>query len=150
MRTTSHPDTFVLLGSDVCHYPGILRPSQHLPVPPQISPHPCTLHDDTTFLCPGSAWDELQRARGRKPTDPLFDLTYGLDVAVAAKTVGWLQELDCNDSVFVLVAHDATAPEEVPPFPRSFNGWKTQELGTRLRWAFLRNLEWYWKSKGLA
>lgn len=150
VRTTSNPDTFILLGSDVCHYAGIFRPSQHMPLPLQISPHPCILHDDTTFLCPGSAWDDLQRSRGRKSTDTLYGITFGLDPALATKTVGWLQELDCNEDVFVIIAHDSTVQDAAPRFPQSLNDWKSKNLGKTLKWAFLRNLESYWKSKGLA
>lgn len=150
VRTTCNPDTFVLLGSDVCHYAGVLRPSQHLSVPPRISPHPYSLHDDTTFFCPGSAWDDLQRSRGREPTDTLFDSIFAHDVALATKTVRWLQELDCNENVFVIVAHDATVLDAAPRYPQTLNDWKSRDLGRKLKWAFLRDLEWYWKFKGLS
>lgn len=148
----SDASTFVLLGGDVCHYPGILRPSRHQPLPPQgIAPHPCTPHDDASVLCPGRAWDDLQTSRGRRPADALFGIAFGLDPAVATRTAGWLQELDCHPNVFVVLAHDATVHEAAPRFPaQSLNEWKAQGLGTRTRWAFLRDLECYWKSKGLA
>lgn len=31
-RTTTNPDTFILLGGDVCHYQGVMRPSPQLPL----------------------------------------------------------------------------------------------------------------------
>lgn len=148
-RTTTSPDTFVLLGGDVCHYAGILRPSKHLPVPSTITPHPCHSESNTS-LCPGAAFEKLQNSRGRESTDTLFDLTFGLDIPLATKTVGFLQELDCNEDVFVIIAHDSTVRDGVAHFPTSLNDWKTKGWGKGLKWAFFRDLESYWKSQGLA
>ncbi|KAH8897967.1 metallo-beta-lactamase superfamily protein [Thozetella sp. PMI_491] len=149
-RTTMNPDTFVLLGGDVCHYAGIFRPSEHLPVPSTITPHPCKPHDASASLCPGHAWEELQKSRDRKPTDTLFDITFGLDIPLATHTVGKLQELDCLENVFVIIAHDSTVRDGVPHFPESLNAWKEKGWGDKLKWAFFRDLDTYWKSQGLA
>ncbi|RAQ62996.1 hypothetical protein COH20_012729 [Aspergillus flavus] len=32
-RTTAYPPSFVFMGADACHHPGVLRPSQYLPLP---------------------------------------------------------------------------------------------------------------------
>ena len=148
-RTSKGPDTFVLLGGDVCHFSGILRPSKYLPVPDSISPHPCHPHSDMP-LCPGSAFDDLQKDRGREPTDTLFDLCFGGDIPLAQKTVGELQELDCRDDIFVIIAHDRAVRDGVPHFPAELNDWKGNGWGEKLRWSFLGELRKYWESKGLA
>lgn len=148
-RTTTSPDTFVLLGGDVCHYAGIFRPSKHLPVPAHITPHPCQPRGNMS-LCPGHAWEELQQSRGRKPTDTLYDMTFGLDIPLATDTVGKLQELDCLDNIFVIIAHDSTVKDVVPHFPNSLNAWKEMGWAETVKWAFFRDLEPYWKTKGLA
>ncbi|TEA21381.1 Cytochrome P450 monooxygenase mpaDE [Colletotrichum sidae] len=143
------PDTFILLGGDVCHYAGIFRPSKHLPVPDSISPHPCHPHDGSSVLCPGSAWDELQESRGRRKHDTLYDATYGLDIPLVAKTVESLQEIDCDENVLVIIAHDSTVRDAVPHFPSSLNAWKSEGWGELVKWGFFRDLEAYWKTKGL-
>lgn len=148
-RTTFSPDTFALLGGDVCHYAGIFRPSQYLPVPESISPHPCRPHDLGVSLCPGTAWEDLQKSRGRGGTDTLYDITFGLDIPLATKTMGKLQELDCHPDVFVIIAHDSTVRDGAPSFPESLNDWKARGLGQQLKWRWLRDLVNYWKSKGL-
>ncbi|KAK0624229.1 metallo-beta-lactamase superfamily protein [Immersiella caudata] len=148
-RTTSSPDSFVLLGGDVCHYAGIFRPSVHLPVPDTITPHPCH-PSGMPSLCPGHAWEELQTSRGRKATDTLYDMTFGADIPLATRTMGKLQELDCLDNVLVIIAHDSTVRDLVPHFPQSLNDWKEKGLGQKTKWAFFRDMEVYWKSKGLA
>ncbi|KAI6361565.1 hypothetical protein MCOR25_006469 [Pyricularia grisea] len=150
-RTTASPNsTFVLLGGDVCHYAGIFRPSPQLPIPDSITPHPCPSSSLPT-LCPGHAWEELQKSRGgRQPTDTLYDMTFGHDIPLATNTMRWLQELDCIDDVFVIIAHDGTVRDGgVPQFPASLNDWKAKGWGRDLRWAFLRDLESFWRSKEL-
>lgn len=153
VRTTVDPDTFVLLGGDVCHYSGIMRPSEHLPMPDCISPHPCRMNTPNeaspTMLCPGGAWEELQRSRGRQATDSLFHMTFGLDIPLAKKTVKCLQEIDCDDNVLVIIAHDSVVRDAAPHFPASLNDWKARGLGTKVRWSFLRDLAGYWREKGL-
>ncbi|KAJ5756619.1 hypothetical protein N7533_006162 [Penicillium manginii] len=135
-RTTTNPDTFVLLGGD------------YLPVPECIQPHPCHPHGDATF-CPGGAWEELQQSRGRGVNDPLFTPTFGHDIPQIIETIGKLQEADCLDNVFVIIAHDATVRDCVDQFPLSLNRWKEQGWAKDLKWAFLRDAEVYWKSKGV-
>ncbi|PGH10922.1 hypothetical protein AJ79_05167 [Helicocarpus griseus UAMH5409] len=147
-RTTTGPDTFILLGGDICHYPGVFRPSKHLPVPPSIDPHPCMPQSDVAF-CPGGAWEELQRSRGLMPNEPLYTPTFGHDIPLAMKTAGKLQELDCDENVFAIIAHDRTVRDGVDYFPKSLNQWKEKGWGKGLKWRFLRDLEPYWKSKGV-
>jgi glyoxylase-like metal-dependent hydrolase (beta-lactamase superfamily II) len=84
-RTTTNPPTFILMGGDICHYPGIFRPSKYLPVPESISPHPYHAISDVPF-CPGSVFDDLQHSRGRKPTDTLYEMCFGHDIPLAQQT----------------------------------------------------------------
>ncbi|KAJ5712616.1 hypothetical protein N7493_009084 [Penicillium malachiteum] len=147
-RTTASPDTFVLLGGDVCHYGGLFRPSKYLPVPQSIHPHPCHPQINTAF-CPGEAFEELQISRGRSITDTLFTPTFGHDIPLIIETVEKLQEVDCRDDVFVIIAHDATVRDAVDHFPLSLNAWKERGWGKDLRWAFLRDAKTYWESKGV-
>jgi hypothetical protein len=147
-RTTTNPPTFILMGGDICHYPGIFRPSKYLPVPESISPHPYHAISDVPF-CPGSVFDDLQHSRGRKPTDTLYEMCFGHDIPLAQQTRDKLQELDCDESIFVIIAHDAAVRDGVDHFPSSLNAWKERGWGNTLKWAWFRDLEPYWKSKGL-
>ncbi|KAL2868979.1 MBL fold metallo-hydrolase [Aspergillus lucknowensis] len=148
-RTTTNPDTFVLMGGDIAHYTGIFRPSKHLPLPESIHPHPFLGAASEAAFCPGSAWEELQASRGRGATDTLFEPTFGHDIPLAVETIRKLQEIDCDEEVFVIVAHDFAVRDGVEHFPASLNDWKARGWGRKLRWAFLRELEGYWREKGL-
>ncbi|KAJ5371300.1 uncharacterized protein N7496_007392 [Penicillium cataractarum] len=147
-RTTKDPDTFVFLGGDVCHYGGLFRPSKYLSVPESIHPHPCHPNSDIAF-CPGGAFAELQESRGRGVNDPLFIPTFGHNIPQIIETIGKLQEADCQDNIFVIIAHDATVRDAVDHFPLSLNQWKKKGWGRDLKWRFLRDAETYWKSKGV-
>jgi hypothetical protein len=148
-RTTSNQgDSFVLLGGDICHYAGIFRPSKHLPVPREIRPHPCCAGSDIP-LCPGTAFAELQQSRDRSSTDSLYDMTFGHNIPLARKTASWLQELDADERIFVIIAHDSTVRDGVDHFPKILNDWKAKGWGTALKWAFFRDLEPYWREKGI-
>ncbi|KAL3481415.1 beta-lactamase-like protein [Aspergillus californicus] len=146
-RTTTNPDTFILLGGDIAHFTGIFRPSKYLPMPDSISPHPfsCNLGSAEATFCPGSAWEELQHSRGREVSDSLFSPTFGYDIPLAIETIWKLQEVDCDEDVFVIIAHDFAVRDGVDHFPMSLNGWKGRGWGRKLRWAFLKELEGYWR-----
>lgn len=118
-------------------------------MPASIEPHPFHAHSDGAF-CPGATWEDLQKQRGRATTDTLFDMTFGHDIPLATKTMRQLQELDCDENVFVIIAHDSTVRDGVDHFPKSLNDWKENGWGKGLKWAFLRDLEPYWKSREAA
>ena len=80
----------------------------------------------------------------------MFDLCFGGDIPLARRTVGELQELDCRDDIFVIIAHDKAVRDGVPHFPESLNNWSEKGWGKDLRWSFLGELRRYWESKGLA
>lgn len=117
-------------------------------MPQSISPHPYKVESEVPF-CPGSVFDELQESRGRKPNESMYEMCFGHDVPLAQNTRNQLQELDCQDNVFVIIAHDATVRDGVEHFPASLNDWKEKGWGKNVKWTWLRDLEPYWKSKGL-
>ena len=139
-RTTTSPSTFILLGGDVCHYAGIFRPSQYLSMPNSISPHPLDRASREAF-CPGHAWEALQTSRGRNSKDSLYDMTFGHDIPLANETKTKLQELDCNEAVFVIIAH-STVQDRVPHFPSSLNEWKANGWGHDLKWVRYKALDY--------
>ncbi|CAI4215978.1 unnamed protein product [Parascedosporium putredinis] len=145
-RTTKNPDTFVWLGGDIAHYGGEYRPSQYLPIPDgAIEPHTGFVPKHKPF-CPGEEFAKLQESRGRKPNEPLYEVRFGTDPVLAMKTIGHMQEFDVNDSIFVIIAHDRDVRDLVPHFPAQLNDWKEQGYAKKLKWAFLRDLDAYWKS----
>lgn len=154
VRTTTSPDTFVLLGGDICHHGSILRPSKHLPLPESILPNPvadiCVNNQANELpFCPGAAFEDLQKSRGFGIDEPILQPTFGYDIPLALETIGNLQEADVDENILVVIAHDKFARDLVDHFPLSMNAWKEKGWGKSLRWAFLKDFEPYWKEKGV-
>lgn len=76
-------------------------------------------------------------------------MTFGHDIPLAEKTMGKLQELDCDENIFVIIAHDSSVRDGVDHFPQALNAWKEKGWGKKLKWAFFRDLENYWNQKGV-
>lgn len=74
-------------------------------------------------------------------------MTFGHDIPLATKTVGDLQELDSDERVFVIIAHDQTVRDGVDHFPKSLNDWHSRGWGQKLKWAFLRDLKHIWDAQ---
>ncbi|KAK5400858.1 hypothetical protein LTR06_011169 [Exophiala xenobiotica] len=66
------------------------------------------------------------------------------------RTRDQLVELDCDDDVFVIVAHDAAVGDQVAHFPETLNEWRQKGWADDTRWTFLRDLEPYWTAKTVA
>ncbi|KAI0389475.1 beta-lactamase-like protein [Xylariaceae sp. FL0594] len=89
-RCTADPPTFVFIGADACHHPGIIL------------------------------------SRG-----PLFP-----DHEGAVETVHKIQELDADDSVFVIFAYDLSLRSRIPTFPHMINNGRERDLENLTRWLF--------------
>ncbi|KAJ7048511.1 beta-lactamase-like protein [Mycena amicta] len=134
------PRSFVLMGGDACHHPGVLRPTEllqkHYPCPghliestrTSVSHHHFCAHSD-------SAFDVLAC------TAPLLQVSnFCADITAAQDSVDKLTVFDANDAVFVVLAHDTSL---VPLFagaaryPVELNSWKEEGLKEKAVWAFL-------------
>ncbi|KAI1206385.1 beta-lactamase-like protein [Annulohypoxylon truncatum] len=129
-RTTADEPTFVFMGADACHHPGLLRPSNYLPLPSTTS-----LNGILTgpSQCPGEILQQLTR-----PDEPFFTVAPRMfpDHDAAMDTVRKIQELDAADNCLVLIAHDLSLRDKIPLFPETINGWKGSRVKTETRWLF--------------
>ncbi|OOO13674.1 beta-lactamase domain protein [Aspergillus oryzae] len=136
-RTTAYPPSFVFMGADACHHPGVLRPSQYLPLPrplPGGDPVGCG-------GCPGDLL--MQLASWKSPNEPFYHLARGQffpDYAEAIDTVAKIQELDAAGNVVVLLAHDNSLEEHLPLFPQLLNDWLVQGLRDTTIWSFCKEI----------
>jgi glyoxylase-like metal-dependent hydrolase (beta-lactamase superfamily II) len=128
-RTT--PNSFVFMGADACHHPGVLRPTKYLSLPESV---PASLQG----CCPG---DVLQRlaSSGLNPCSPIFTVADGPlfpDRKAAMETVEKIHELDACEEVFVILGHDNSLRSRIPMFPEMINDWKERDLCSQTRWCF--------------
>ncbi|KAK8048214.1 hypothetical protein PG994_009944 [Apiospora phragmitis] len=137
-------DTFILMGGDVCHHGGELRPSpyQSLPDPLTASHYPVPAGLNITG-CPGAAlFGALQTSRGRRARDePFVDPSKQLqeDYAASGRSIREAQVPDAMDNVFFVFAHDATLLGVVDVFPKGANEWRDKGWADTARWTFLKD-----------
>ncbi|KAF9029937.1 Metallo-hydrolase/oxidoreductase, partial [Hymenopellis radicata] len=120
------PTTFVFLGGDCCHHPGVLRPTP--------------LHH-ARFPCPGHIMNSMARSQDFRAFGATPMLTVPSDYSSiyvngieAADTLAKIARLDAHPDVLTLLAHDASAPGVVELFPRRVEEWKGKGLKERLMW----------------
>lgn len=133
-------DSFVFMGADACHHPGVLRPTAYLPLPAQVRLP--SLTDGSDFeVCgvkvyPGEAFQHLQR--NKDATEPFFELSPVMlsDPAAAQETVRKITELDAAENIFVILAHDGSLKGHIDFFPLAINEWRAKGLKSATRWLF--------------
>ena len=134
-RTTVNPDTFILMGGDLGHHGGELRPSMHLPIPDEVNyPSP------EGQKLGGAAFRQLNVKRGRKETETFFDPVVADDIEEAARTIRKAQIPDSQDDVFLVCAHDMGIVGVVDFFPWTANAWREKGWKQRSHWNFLADL----------
>lgn len=139
-RVTSGPDSYIFMGGDAAHHAGEFRPSQYLPLPDSISPHPFETHSKAP--CPGAVFEKLLRD-GDKTKSFYTMSTVGVhaDAAEAQVTVGKVQEADAHSKILVVVAHDETLFPVLDFFPKYANDFASKDWVSKSRWAFLKDFK---------
>jgi glyoxylase-like metal-dependent hydrolase (beta-lactamase superfamily II) len=104
-------DEFILMGGDVAHHGGEYKPNKYTPIPNDITPDP-RLAPFSGGVCPGELFARHnQRFEGEeKWTNPFVvpakTLSENFDEAIWS--LGVLEELDSQDNVLVIFAHDTS------------------------------------------
>lgn len=161
VRTTGGTDsTFVLLGGDICHFPGVTRPNTELPLPGIIpdrvllakggyfpSPCPCSLftdhHPALTSGCDAdrNSFDPKTTPFYAISNDPASAYT---DPAVAQQSADKLILLDASPDVLVCLAHDETMLFSLPSLNKNpeddLNKWKERGFKEQIHWGWLNDL----------
>ncbi|KAK7949534.1 hypothetical protein PG988_016173 [Apiospora saccharicola] len=147
-RTTSgggsegKEDTFIMMGGDLCHHGGELRPSSHMPLPDPLTKDHYPVPASLLPMCPGAAlFGKLNTSRGRRATDEVFvdPADFNEDPAATVRTIREAQIPDAMDSVFFVFAHDATLQGVIDVFPKPANDWKRKGWAEKVHWRFLKD-----------
>ncbi|KAL9006259.1 MAG: hypothetical protein Q9188_000981 [Gyalolechia gomerana] len=139
-RVTSSPDSFIFMGADACHHAGLLRPSEYLPLPFDLAQS--SLRESTGVQSAPTAPLETPNKGQRTTTEPFFTPSERAFPAQtqAKETLRKIMELDAQENVFVILAHDTSLEGQIDLFPASINAWMDRRLKSRTRWTFCRDL----------
>lgn len=125
-------DTFILMGGDLCHHGGEIRPSPYLPLP---DPLPSSLGG---LSC--AAFRELNIRRGRDPAGPFIDSAIVNNEEKLFETIRHTQMADADPNVWIVIAHDeAILDDEITKFPGAANDWKAKGWKDKTMWKFLED-----------
>lgn len=125
-------DTFIMMGGDLCHHGGELRPSPYIPLP---DPLPSSLGGLSA-----AAFKELNVKRGRDPAGPFIEVALFNDEEKCSETVRRAQIADADPNVWFVMAHEtALFDDEITLFPKAANEWKAKGWKEKTRWTFLED-----------
>jgi hypothetical protein len=131
LSTKHQRDKFVFLGGDICHYPGVFRPTKLSPLDAEVqaASHGCP----ATFL--------LDVHPERSCEKPYYNMPAHCTVneEAAEDSIRKLCEFDANEDVLIIIGHDASLIEKIEFFPKSINAWE-RDAKSSLQWAFLKDL----------
>ncbi|KAK7048341.1 Metallo-beta-lactamase superfamily protein [Favolaschia claudopus] len=134
------PTSFVLLGGDCCHHPGMLRPTskihRHYPCPGEIFAS-ARRSVSATHFPPPDAVGEFDLASRTTPMLDVSDKGVYADRDTARKSIEKIGDFDVNSDVFVALAHDESLVDVVGPFPALLNDWQAKDWKNKVMWAFL-------------
>ncbi|CAE6413632.1 unnamed protein product [Rhizoctonia solani] len=137
-RTTT--DTFVLLGGDVCHHAGELRPTKYLPLPDSIDPNPLPGKlAGGPGVCLGSVLLNLHPKH--VATEPFYRTGAGAmgDPVETQKSVDKTTDFDCHENIFTVIAHDSSLLDVIDFFPKPLNDWKLRGYKEKSLWMFVKD-----------
>ncbi|KAJ7043706.1 beta-lactamase-like protein [Mycena alexandri] len=137
------PTSFVLVGGDVFHYAGQIRPrpafQMNFPCPAHLLEETKSSISTDYFWSPHSedgVFDLSSRAQQLLAVSDTPDTFYAAPVT-AQVSVDKVAAFDADPDVFVLVAHDASLRSSLPHFPASLNNWQAIQLKEKTVWNFV-------------
>ena len=133
------PDTFVMMGGDLCHHAGVIRPSSYVPLPAEIRLN--AFHSFPGSLCPVAKVEKLQHSRGRRLDEPFFTPNFAHHMPSALETISKAQASDADSNVLFIYAHDPSVRGVVSLFPEYMNDWKAEGWRDKLFWKFLEDFK---------
>jgi glyoxylase-like metal-dependent hydrolase (beta-lactamase superfamily II) len=143
VRTTK--DTFVFLGADMAHFPGLYRPTPYSPMPERL-PTATKLDPRFHHPCPCSMFTVCHRDPENARTSAFYRVSslkesWFEDADMAQSGVDGLQEFDASENVFIAIAHDPALKEVVEMFPKSsMNEWRAKGWDKQSHWHFVNEL----------
>lgn len=145
VRTTE--DTAIFMGGDVCHFTGVIRPTEFLPMPDPL-PTTTVLDARLPTPCPCLTFTACHPDQANSRTSPFYkcstDKTQSWydDPKTAMESIQKLWEIDADPNILVIIAHDAAPLDVLPFFPEggTINDWKAKGYKEKMHWHFVNEL----------
>ena len=133
VRTSTGPDTFIMMGGDLAHHSAEFRPSPYTQIPDSLPPG--------ISMRPGAWFREMNERRGRKADQAFLEPRLSWDEHLVMQTIERAQIADAQDNVWFVFAHDTSLFGSVDLFPQPANAWKENGWKEKVEWKFLGDLD---------
>jgi hypothetical protein len=133
-RTTTSPDTFLMLTADSFHHASEIRPTADVKLPQELN-----LPAFGAEPVPSKIFENLKPSRRLdKPfTAPREGFSSNNEQAM--ETISKIQAFDADERCFVIAAHDGSLYPILEYFPKQANSWKEKGWKEKGRWPFLND-----------
>jgi len=147
-RTTSgdseDDSTFIFMGGDISHHCALFRPTEHLPLPKEITPNPYSAPFTLAQIsCPGEVFASIHYLRrgsdgiDHSYTRPFCNAVGGEFPEECQRSIDKLAAFDGLENVWTIFAHDPSLLGIADFFPKRANDWKQKGWGRETHWRFL-------------
>ncbi|PYH44766.1 MBL fold metallo-hydrolase [Aspergillus saccharolyticus JOP 1030-1] len=147
-RTTE--DTFILMGGDICHFAGVIRPTLDVPFPAHFSADILDRDPFFSIPCPCSLFaDHHPNTQTDQHKTPFYDVSaLGASVfddpTVAQQSVDQLRRIDASSHVLICIAHDPDLLRYLPTLNQrpgqDLNQWMREGWKEKVRWGWVNEL----------
>ncbi|KAF7326428.1 Metallo-beta-lactamase superfamily protein [Mycena sanguinolenta] len=135
------PNSFLFLGADICHHPGVFRPTsklhQHVPCPGALLAATRISISPSHVQAPSFIAGEFDLASRTTPLLAIPDKGYFEDPVTARASIEKMTDFDANADVLVVIAHDESLGGVIGALPASLDEWKAKGWKKEGTWAFL-------------
>lgn len=132
-RTSTGPDTFIMMGGDLVHHGTEMRPSPYTPIPDSLPQSVSTAQSGAWFR-------EIHARTGRRADQAFVEPSLFEDEHLVMQTIQRAQVADAQDNVWFVFAHDSSLFGSVDVFPQPANAWKEKGWKEKVEWKFLADL----------
>ncbi|KAJ7741293.1 hypothetical protein B0H16DRAFT_1890488 [Mycena metata] len=135
------PTSFVFLGADTCHHPGIFRPTaklhRNIPCPGELIAAARSSISHTHIHAPEGTESSFDLSARTTPLLSIAEDGYFEDPPAAHDSIRKMGDFDANPDVFVVLAHDESLGPLIGPFPTFLDQWQAKGWKKEATWAFV-------------
>ncbi|KAI1120048.1 beta-lactamase-like protein [Nemania abortiva] len=135
-RTSSSPESFILMAADSVHFGGEFRPSEAIPLPESVDVD--GLHPQP---CPRDVLLDLHPARSGTSAFFRPDPCFPLDLPKTEATIERIKAFDADDRVLVIFSHDIDIYNMLEFYPNVADDWLSKGWKLDARWTFLARIQ---------
>ncbi|KAJ3576526.1 hypothetical protein NPX13_g3670 [Xylaria arbuscula] len=137
----SHPLASFSMGADTSHHASQLRPTEHLPLPDELTPSPLgpeSKFNLRTNVCPAHIFtDHVHPEQSSNTPYTRIKAGHPHDVDQARAALEKMKLFDADEKVLVVLAHDYTLLPVMEFWPQTANNWHEGDWKEKGRWLFL-------------